>query len=210
MDPMQSPAGAPAPQAQKSGMPGWLKCCLIAGCVAVLGVGGFLALSGYMMSKAFMLDPVKVNAVARDIVPCDPPPGYNGFMGMNMAGVKMAMIGPEGMMSGKYPGGPPLMIMLMAMPQKDKAALKMQADMQMAKQGHRVNADKTETVMLKIRGKDVEAQKMISNDGQLMYAIILEQEPTATNSSGQEIIMIMGRQEGFDQKAMDAFISSIK
>jgi hypothetical protein len=211
MDPMQSPAGEPAPQ-QKSGMPGWLKCCLIVGCLVLL-IGGIAAgVMVYTASKMFMMDPVKVNALAKDIVPCEPPPGYAGFMGMNVAGVKMAMIAPEGIMKNQQPGNkPPLMIMIMSMPQKqDPAALKSQADMQLAKQGHSMSAEKSEKQTLKIRGHDVEVMKMVASDGQIAYELVLEQEPTATNPAGQEIIMIMGPGDRFDQKAMDAFVGSIK
>jgi hypothetical protein len=104
------------------------------------------------------------------------------------------------------------MIMLMTMTQKqDRGALKRQADIQMAQHGHgRMSAEKSEQETLKIRGEDVPVEKAIGSDGQVVYAIVLEQAPTDTNPAGQEIIMIMGPQDTFDRKAMDAFLGSIK
>jgi hypothetical protein len=211
-----APMPGAAPPEQKKGF-SWLKCCLIVGCLAIVIGGGAFAFIAYQASKMMMFDPVKVQNLANDIVPCEVPAGYAGFMGMNVAGVKMAMIGPQGMMRGQgmQNGAVNLMIVVMSMPMKQaKEQLKSQMEQQLAKQGHEISAEKAEEETVTVRGAPVKVEKQLTKDKQgntmIAYVVVLEQTPTETNPAGQEIIWAMGSEKGFDRKALDAFLGSIK
>ena len=193
---------------------GFLKCCLLAGC-AVFLLTGVLGVFAYGEGKK-LFDPVHVEALAKDIVPCEIPPGYAGSFQWPFFGIKMIMIFPKSLSQASgTAGGIPLMIMMPAPPQKQPAdALKVQMQAQLASRGQSVQTAAAEQEVVTIRGKETKIERAVGKDKNgaslVQYLIILEQEPTATNPAGQEIIVLMGGEKTFDRKSMDSFLGSIK
>lgn len=211
MDRAPMPGEAPAPQ--KSGGFSLLKCCLVVGCLLVLLAGG----AGVWVALQFrqMLDPVYVAQVANEIVPCEVPAGYRGYFALKRP-AKMAWIMPENLTSPTNQAGVPLMIMLVATPEKvPQAQLEQQAKRQLASQGHQLEAESDDREeIVTVRGQPTKAKRAVAvgkrGERTVNYTILLEQPPTETNPSGQALIMFIGAEGTFDRKAMDGFLKSIK
>ena len=86
---------APQPPAKKSNV--W-KIVLGVGCTIALLLGALCVGGTYYLAKkaseAFVLEPAKVEELAGKIIPGTRPiEGYKGVMGMELMGIRMAVIG---------------------------------------------------------------------------------------------------------------------
>lgn len=204
----------------KSGGSGFLKFCLICGCLLFLilaAVGGFIA---YQASQMLTMDPIKVVAkVESDLLPGSKvPPGYEGMMGMKIPGVwEMAIIVPQGMRQQTNQNNLPLMIMVSTIPPGQNAdQMKMQMQQAMQQQGGgggntNIKVESEQQVTVKVRGQDVAVTELVGADqnGVKMKQVVMI-VPRSTTSTDQVFIMFMGKADVFDQAAVDAFVNSIR
>lgn len=207
-------------QEGKSGGSGFLKFCLICGCLLFLviaAVGGFLA---YQASQMFTMDPVKVVAkVEGDILPGSKvPPGYEGMMGMKIPGVfEMAIVIPQGMRQQTQQNNLPLMIMICTIPpgqSPDQMKLQMQQAMNQQGGGNantQIKVEAEQQLTVKVRGQDVTVNELVGAD---QNGVKMKQQvmivPRSATSTDQVLLMFMGKADVFDQAAVDAFINSIR
>lgn len=205
---------------EKTGGSGFLKFCLICGCLLLLlmgAVGGFMA---YQVSQMFTVDPVKVTAkVEADILPGSKvPQGYTGMMAMKMPGLmEFAIVVPQGMQQQANQNNLPLMIMICTLPpgaNPDQMKMQMQQAMQQQGQGGastqiQVEAEKEHTIT--VRGQEVPLQELVgvADNGVKMKQVIAV-VPQAPGSTEQVLLMFMGKEDVFDQAAVDAFLRSIQ
>lgn len=208
-------------QQGKSGGSGFLKFCLICGCLLFLilaAVGGFLA---YQASQMFTMDPVKVVAkVEGDILPGSKvPPGYEGMMGMKVPGVmEMAIVIPQGMRQQTQQNNLPLMIMICTIPPgQSPEQMQLQMQQAMKQQGGggggntQLQVEAQQQLTVKVRGQDVTVNEQVGADqnGVKMKQLVMI-VPRSANSTDQVLLMFMGKADVFDQAAVDAFINSIR
>lgn len=203
----------------KSGGSGFLKFCLICGCLLLLllaGIGGFVA---YQASQMLTMDPVKVVAkVESDLLPGSKvPPGYEGMMGMKIPGVfEMAIVVPQGMRQQTGQNNLPLMMMISTIPPGQSAdQMKQQMQQAMQQQGGggntNIQVESEQQVTVKVRGQDVAVTELVGADqnGVKMKQLVMI-VPRAAGSTDQVFMMFMGKADVFDQAAVDAFIQSIR
>ena len=192
----------------------FVKYCLVCGCLVglmgLIGVGAMV----FMFKSMFITDPVQVEANLQGTIPCEVPEGYAGAFGMNMMGMRMSMIGPEGMM-GSGQQNVPLMIIVMQVPpgqnpQMAKAQMQAQLQQQGGMGGGNMQVEAEETATVTIRGQPVEVQTAIGvQNGQKTKQVmaIIDKAP---DDPTQVLLMFMGNADTFDEAAMQAFLQSIK
>lgn len=205
---------------EKTGGGGFLKFCLICGCLLLLLLGAGGGFMAYQVSQMFTVDPVKVTAkVESDILPGSKvPQGYSGMMAMKMPGVmEFAIVVPQGMQQQTNQNNLPLMMMICTLPpgaNPDQMKQQMQQAMQQQGQGGtstqiQVEAEQQHTI--KVHGQEVPVQELVgvADNGVKMKQVIavVPQSPT---SSEQVLLMFMGKEDIFDQAAVDAFLQSIQ
>jgi hypothetical protein len=215
----------PEPRGKKKGGGGFLKFCLVCGCIVLLLAGLAGAAAVYAVSQAVSMDPTTVAARAQEIIPCTIPPGYQGAMAFRIpfVGVSMVMIGPPGMLQnqqGTPPGQSGMMIMLLSIPpgqNPQQLQNQMQAKMQQQGQGGpntQLQVESTQARTFKIRGADVEFTEQVgvqqSGQGAVRMRQLTAMIPHTPGSADQVLIMIMGPEQGFDQAALEAFLGSIR
>lgn len=200
---------------QEGGGGGFLKYCLICGClVAVMLVvlGGGVAM---WFKSMIIMDSAKVEQNLVGTIDCTVPPGYHGLFGMNAMGVKMSVLAPDSVTfgSGQQPKDIPLMIIAFQMPpgaSKQQAKQQMQSQMQQQQGGGRMQVESQETINVKVRGVDVEAEKVVGvQQGQKMIQIFTMVDKSASDPT-PIFLMFTGSADTFDQAALDAFLNSIK
>ncbi len=191
--------------------PNWKKILLGCGCAAFLSV--LLCAGGayWWISSAFTMDPPKVVAKAKQILPgATLPAGYKGAFAVDMMGFKMAMLSPAAFTQGQQLNG--MACMLMTIPSGGNTAqaqsqMQLQMTQQTGQQGSTVEQLDPETIT--VAGQDVELikQRTTSQNGQgkpmLQMMVILQRGGT------MNMIMFMGPEEGFDRAALDDFLASI-
>jgi hypothetical protein len=204
----------------KGGGSGFLKFCLICGCLLFLLLAGVIGFGAYQASQMLTMDPVKVVAkVEGDILPGSKvPPGYEGMMGMKIPGVmEMAIVVPQGMRQQTNQNNLPLMMMISTIPPGQNAEqMKLQMQQAMAQQGGggantQIQVEAQQQVTVKVRGQDVVVNEMVGADqnGVKMKQLVM-MVPRSTTSSDLVFIMFMGKADVFDQAAVDAFLASIR
>jgi hypothetical protein len=178
---------------------------LLLGCVAVMA-GGFLLAN--FTGRA--MDPAQARTVAASIADYDLPDGYRELMGVDMMGMKMAMIGPDGV-SGADVGDRGLVIMMMQAPAgQDADQLRDQMMQSFGAQtgmgGARLEPVGTETAT--IRGSEVELQVLEgeSANGQRIRAL----SGVFEGKSGPALLMVMGPADDWDETQVNAFLASLR
>jgi hypothetical protein len=209
------------PRGQKKKGGGFLKFCLICGCIMLLLAGLAGGFAVYAVSQMFSMDPATITARTQDIVPCTIPAGYQGAMAMKIpfTGVSMVMIGPPGMLQnqqGAPPGSTGLMIMLMTIPPGQNAQqLQNQMQTQMQAQGRngpstQMQVESTSNRTFKIRGEDVVfTEQLGAAQGGARMRQLSAIIPRTPGSADSVMIMFMGPEQGFDTSAVEAFLASI-
>ena len=200
---------------------GFLKFCLICGCLLLLLGGGAAAFMAYQVSQMFTMDPVKVAAkVEADILPGSKvPAGYTGMMAMKLPGVmEFAIVVPEGMQQQANQNTLPLMMMICTLPPgADPDQMKQQMQQAMQKQGQgggantqlQVEAEEQRSIV--VHGQEVPFQEIVgAADNGVKMKQVMAVVPRAPGSSEEGLLMFMGKEDIFDQAAVDAFLKSIE
>lgn len=209
---MQHPPQQPA---KKSNV--W-KIVLGVGCAMILLLGALCVGGTYFLAKkaseAFVFEPAKVEELAGKIIPgARPIDDYHGVMGMELIGIKMAVIGPQGWeVSGERDGSAPadgLAFIAFGFP-NDMAGERGDIEKQVKSA---IGSDddgevvKKETVKLKVGGQEMEALKVLSKDEEgeqfLEYTLVFPGE------SDTAILLVIGDSEKFEHEAMDAFLANL-
>lgn len=205
---------------ERSGGSGFLKFCLVCGCLLallVVAVGGFMA---YQLSQMLTTDPAKVAAkVESEILPGSKvPPGYSGMMAMKLPGVmEFAIVVPQGMQQQANQNNLPLMMMICTLPPgADPDQMKHQMQQAMAQQGQaaantqlQVEAEQQHTIQ--VRGQEVPIQELVGvADNGVKVKQVIAIVPRAPGSNEQILLMFMGKEDIFDQAAVDAFLKSLQ
>lgn len=200
------------PDEAKAGGSGFLKFCLVCGClVALLGVGAAVA-GVALFRNMFFMDPVKVEQNLKEILPSEVPEGYQGLFGMSMAGVKMSVVGPAGSLG--QPNQKLMIVVFQLPPGQDPELAKQQIQQQLQQQGRGAALQQVESedqLTLTVRGEEVTAQQAVGvgNDGNKMRQVVLVL-PRAKDDPTQVLLMFLGNAEAFDEEAMKAFLASIR
>lgn len=205
------PGGKPA------GGGGFLKFCLICGCIllALMAAGGgFIA---YQASQLLTVDPAKVvTKVESDILPgSDVPANYQGLMAMKIPGMmEFAVIVPQGMQQQANQNQVGLMMWVCSMPAGANQA-QMQQQMQASMQGQgggntKIQVEAENQKVVKVRGQDTAFTETIGTSDGVPVKQLIGVIPRSAGSGDQVLIMFMGKADIFDQAAVDAFLSSIK
>ena len=204
------------PEARPAGGGGFLKFCLICGCIllaiAAAG-GGFVA---YQFSQMLTIDPPKVvSKVEGEILPGSTvPSGYVGLMAMKIPFTPMqfAVITKDGMQQAG--NNTPLTIMVCSMPagaNQQQMQQQMQQSMQQQGQGGgQMQVEAENQKVLKVRGQDVTFTEQVGVNQGVKVRQMMAVVPKSAGSSDQVLLMFMGKDDVFDQAAVDAFLSSIK
>lgn len=182
---------------------------LLLGCLGVLGVG-FLGARFFGQAA----NPEQARAVAAQIADYDLPEGYREAMGIDLMGMKMAMIAPEGITTSGASGGLPagLMIMLAQMPPGGGDAAAMQAQMQsaMGQQGGFGGGQMQPagTVDITIRGQPVTLQRSegSAKNGQPVKMLAGAFE----GKSGPAMVTVYASADGWDEAQAMAFLRSMR
>jgi hypothetical protein len=196
---------------------GFLKFCLICGCIllALLAAGGgFVA---YQASQLLTMDPVKVvTKVENDILPgSDVPSNYVGLMAMKIPGaIEFAVVVPQGMQQQANQNQVGLVMFVCAMPagaNQKQMQQQMQASMQGQGGGNtQIQVEAENEKVLKIRGQDTTFTEIIGSDNNgVQMKQLIGVVPRTAGSGDQVMLMFMGKADIFDQAAVDAFLSSI-
>jgi hypothetical protein len=201
------------PEAAPQGGGGFLKYCLICGCLVALAAMLLGGIAIWKLKGMFILDPVAVEANLKDTIECEVPTGYAGMFGMNMAGVQMSMIAPSGTMKGNTSQVPLMIVAMKLPPGADSAQAKRQMQQQMNQGGMgggSMSVESEDQITISIRGNDVQAQSSVGNqNGQKMKQVVLMIDRSSSDPT-QVMLMFMGQAGAFDQAAMDSFLQSIK
>jgi hypothetical protein len=197
-----NPPVAPQPvKEEKSNTWKWL----LLGCFGfiVLG-GGMAAFMGWQMYKGFSLKPAEVEAAAQKILPFEKPEGYEGKFSMNIMGVNMAGLAPQGKPESTG------MIMLMTIPggKNNRDALRNSMDRQNA--GKDVNSQKLAPQAFKVRGENTpaEVQKFTRNQGaeaSLQYSLYV------TSAKGDLVLVnVTGPETTTTHDWVQKFLDTVK
>lgn len=193
---------------------GFLKYCLICGCL----VGLMLVVLGGGVTMWFksmlILDSAKVEQNLANTIDCTVPSGYHGLFGVNAMGVKMSVLAPDSVTfgSGQQQNVKLMIIAFQMPPGASKQQAKQQMQMQMQQRGGAggMQIESQETITLKVRGQDVEAEKVVGvQQGQKVIQVFTMVDKSQTDAT-PIFLMFSGEADGFDQTAMDAFLNSIK
>lgn len=204
---------------QKSGG-GFLKFCLICGCIVLAllaAAGGFFM---YSMSQMFTMDPQKiVTKVEQEILPgSDVPANYEGMIAVKVpfTPVQFAVVVPQGMQQQANNNNLPLMIWVCTMGpgmNAQQMQQQMQQSMQQGGQGGantQVQVEAENQKVLKVRGQDVTFTEIVGQNQGTQIKQLIGVIPRTAGSSEQVMLMFMGKADVFDQATVDAFLSSIK
>jgi hypothetical protein len=202
---------------KKAGGGSGLKWCLICGCLLLLVVFAVVGVFAYKVGNLMTKDPVAVAAkVQNEILPgAVIPPGYEGAFAMKVpfADVEFAVIGPQGMsqQTQAQQSAPPLLIMLCAIPPGgDADQLKRTMQQQTGAPSGQVEAEQERTIT--VRGQQVVVKEAVSVDQRQNVRMkqLLALVPRAVGSNDIVMIIMMGREDQFDQAAADAFFNSLR
>ncbi|MCO5171872.1 MAG: hypothetical protein M9894_36695 [Planctomycetes bacterium] len=207
-------------QADRAGSSGFLKFCLICGCLLLLLMGAGAGVMYWQLKDMFVMDPVRVTAkVEAEILPgAKVPDGYSGMFAMRFPGglMEFALIAPEGMQQQANQNTLPLMIMACTIPpgsSADEVKGQMQQAMQQqtGRAGGNMKVEAEEQRTITARGVEVTLQEHVgvADNGVKMkqLLVIVPQKP---GSSQQVLLMFMGKEDIFDQAAVDAFLESLR
>ncbi len=206
--------------ARKSGGGGLLKFCLACGCL-VIALGLFGVFMAYRAARQmFSMDPPTVEARLQSIVPATVPPGYSGMMAMKIpfTPIEMAIVAPEGFAQNQGGQQPPLMVIVMKIPEgADARQMRQQLQQAAAQQGGggagppgEIQVEAEEQTTVKIRGEDVAVVTQIGRQNGVPTKQVIVSLPPAPGSNEAVIIMGMGEESKFDQAAWDAFLNSVR
>lgn len=207
-------------QADKGGSgSGFLKFCLICGCLLLLLMGAGVGVMYWQLKDMFVMDPVRVTAkVESELLPgAKVPDGYAGMFAMRFPGglMEFALIVPEGMQQQANQGTLPLMIMACTIP-PGQSPEQVTGEMQRAMQqqtgrggaGLKVEAEEERTITA--RGQEVALQERVGVENGVKVKQVLVVVPQKPGSTQQVLLMFMGKEDIFDEAAMNAFLESLR
>jgi hypothetical protein len=176
---------------------------IIGGCLGLVVLGmGTCAVVGYVfVKKAMIMDPAKVEEVARGILPLQKPEGMQGVMAMDIMGTQVAVLGEKGPNQGGQ------VIMLFSIPAEQKGQFNSGQIVNQHGGGGEVVETKPGQAF-KLRGKDVTAtlQVVKSQDGGRMsqYSFNLPE--------GGKVIMaiFMGPEAVLTKERVQAILDTVK
>lgn len=171
-------------------------------CLCAVGGGATLYFGSSLMGQALVTDSAEAAKVGQEIAEYQKPVGYNEQMAMNIAGVKMVMLG----------GGDGGVIMMMqapagAMSDADlKARMQQSFNQSMGRNNVTLSSAGTQDVVIK--GKTV---KMEMAEGTNDKGVKIRQGIAVfEGKGGPAILMLMGSEADWDPAKIDAFLASIK
>ncbi len=175
------------------------KILLGCGLLALLILVGGGATAYFVFKDSFMMDPVRVEALAGDINGADAPAGFNGVLGIDVVGVKTAVLVSD----GGY------LLVLGSCPAAQSAQLSQQMedslDQQSADRGGKKETIGKET--LAGPGGDVEFEKVRITGNEAAH---LRYSGALPERDGRiSMIIYMGPEEGFDKATLKAYLKSI-
>jgi hypothetical protein len=192
---------------KRSSLAPWLIGCGLVFVLAIVGLGGA---GYYLWTQSVFTEDADINAVATEIIPgAKAPDGLEPIwaMDMNFLGMKMAVFGESGMEMG---GGAPEtgMMIVVASGETGKGAVIGNTMQNSAGEGNEVrDAEEIGEEVLKVGGVDITFKK--SRGKQQDVAVMLYVAEFPTSAGRQPMVLIMGPEEKFDHKVMDAFLAAI-
>ena len=206
----------------------WWHYVLGCGCIAVLIAMALFAGGSYwaykQVTNSFFMDPVKVDALAAQILPgAKPVAGHDGIMGMDAFGVRMAIIGPTS--KDKDIKKDELMIIVLGLADKivtrDEARKQMEGSMNGGSQGDSTPAPgqtpgqprqqekvlQSETVSISVGGKPFDGEKQLVEDEKKAQSI--RYLVGFKKGTGTLFCMVQGPADGFNEPLMKQFLEPI-
>ena len=182
-------------QEERKGMSTTAKVLIGCGSLTVLAVIGLMIAGWYMVSDMMVTDPKEITAMAKEIsAGAELPQGYTGQVGMNLSGIKMAVLQRDHKESITLASGP------------HEAADKIREQMgkETDKAGSRTWLD---PVTLTVGNAEVEFQQSrLQTDGGT--ALVFEGSLARANET---LLMIFhGPESSFDHDGMKAFLATLK
>jgi hypothetical protein len=192
---------------KRSSLAPWLIGCGLVFVLAIVGLGGA---GYYLWTQSVFTEDADINAVATEIIPgAKAPDGLEPVwaMDMNFLGMKMAVFGEPGMEMGE--GTPETgMMIVVASGERGKGAVIGNTMQNSAGEGNEVrDAEEIGEEVLKVGGVDITFKK--SRGKQQDVAVLLYVAEFPASAKRQPMVLIMGPEEKFDRKIMDAFLAAI-
>ncbi len=176
---------------------------ILGGCLGLVVLGmGTCAVVGYVVfKKTMIMDPAKVEEVARGILPLEKPAGTQGVMAMDIMGVQVAVLGEKGAQQGG------LVIMLFSIPADQKGQFDSQQIINQQGGGGEVVETKPGQPF-KLRGKDVTAtlQVVKTQEGKRVshYTFSFPEEGKVT------MAVFMGPEGVLSKERVQAILDTVK
>ncbi len=172
-------------------------------CLCAVGGGATLYFGSSLMGQALVTDSIEAAKVGKEIADYEKPAGYNEQMAMNIAGVKMVIMG------GGADNG---VIMMMQAPAGTLSEADLKARMQqsfnqsMGRNNVTLSSAGTQDVVIK--GKTI---KMEMSEGTNDKGVKIRQGIAVFDGKGgPAVLMMMGSEADWDPAKIDAFLASIK
>lgn len=186
-------------------------CLLILGLLAGAGVGTMWV----FYSRAY--DPARAAQSLQEILPLDPPPGYQASFHWRWSGLETVLMGPAGV-DLRTPQGQGLRMMfgvLAVPPANDGERVQRQlVEWLQTNERFKLRVDETRTIPVTVRGQDTTATEVLGTvlEGGArcrLVTVIVPRDPAAPEGA-QVLVGGLGEREGFDQAAWEALLRSIR
>ena len=173
-------------------------------CLCAVGGGATLYFGSSLMGQALVTDSAEAAKIGKEIADYEKPAGYNEQMAMNIAGVKMVIMGGgEGSSS---------VIMMMQAPAGTLSEADLKARMQqsfnqsMGRNNVTLSPAGTQDVVIKGKTVKMEMSEGTNDKG----AKIRQGIAVFDGKGGPAVLMMMGSEADWDPTQIDAFLASIK
>jgi hypothetical protein len=190
------------PQKKRGGVLKWvlIGCGGLAVIIAVI-IGSLI----YIASKGMSKDPVKVEAIAQEILSFEKPAGYRGAFSASILGVKTAFLAESG-------GNGVIALVSIPSQKANREEIERQVSTAMEKQGRGQAAisEKRGNEIFSVRGKDAVADVgiVVGKNGAenvLKYTLVLE-----NSASGHVMLIISGSEATTTHDWVQQFLDSVK
>lgn len=202
------PPTAPEPR-------GPLRVCLT--CVAILAllVGAGVGTMAVLYSRAY--DPARAQQSLQEILPLDPPPGYQASFHWRWSGLETVLIGPAAVdLRTPQPQGLRMMFGVLAVPPAEpgERVQRQLVEWLQANERFKLRVDETRTVPVTVRGQTVTATEVLGTvlEGGARCRLVTVVVPREANQPQGPQVLVggLGERDGFDQAAWTALLGSIR
>lgn len=189
-------------------------CCT---CLAILAllVGAGVGTMAVLYSRAY--DPVRAQASLQELLPLDPPAGYQASFHWRWSGLETVLIGPTGVdLRTPQPQGLRMMFGVLAVPpaEQGERVQRQLVEWLQVNERFKLRVDETRTVPVIVRGQTVTATEVLGTvlEGGARCRLVTVVVPrSADQPDGPQVLVGgLGERDGFDQAAWTALLGAVR